>query len=147
MKARSISNLIATLIVIAIAVGVAVAVATLIPNIMSKTTPKKGVINLVGSEATYDPNSGTIWIEIRGEYTGSETATITGVSVTSGTTTLPLTPLSPLGSVRPGSYVKIVLRGTASFSAPPSKILVTVNYCFSDNTCYQSSELAPLRIG
>jgi len=82
---RSVSNFIALMIAVAIAVGVAVAVAVTIPPMLSNNAPKKGVLSIGGTEAVYDSASKTLWIDIRGHYSGAEPATIADTYVLADT--------------------------------------------------------------
>jgi len=58
-----------------------------------------------------------------------------------------VTPLSQVSSVDPNSYFKISLRSTSQINSPPPNIVIIVRYCFSDNTCYFSSEIIPVKTG
>jgi len=149
LRAKSISNLVAVLIAIGITIGVAIAVGMMMPELISRNTPKKGVLTLKGTEATYD-FSGTLWIEVRGQYSGAEPARISNITViaylpSGSTSNVALTLLTSLSNVKPNSYFKAVLRSTSSLTPAPSKIAVSIDYCFADNVCYTASEVVSVK--
>lgn len=149
LRAKSISNLVAVLIVVGITIGTAIAVSMIIPGLISRNAPKKGVLTLKGSEATYDP-SGTLWIEVRGQYSGTEPAKISTLTVVAylpsgSTSNVAVTLLTPLSDVKPNSYFKAVLRSASSLSSAPLKIAVSIEYCFADNVCYTATEVVPVK--
>jgi len=108
---RSVSNFIALMIAVVIAVGVAVAVAVTIPPMLSNNAPKKGVLSIGGTEAVYDSASKTLWIDIRGHYSGAEPATITG------------------------TYVLADASGVAGISLSTCYLYVCIDSCPSSSSC------------
>jgi len=141
---RSISSVHAMLIVLAVAVAVGVFVASVILAYINKNAPEKGVLSLAGSEAVYYKDEGVLWVTLRGEYTGADLAFVDTITVMSGSKTLNLNILSATWRLEPNTYFKSVATGSVSSSDIADKLVVTVQYCFSDGTCASTSATIPV---
>lgn len=138
---RTISNLISILIVLIIVIGIVISVGTIIPRFIQAQSPKKGILAISGSDAIYDLDTNILWIIVRGVYQGAESVQIVDIEIiVPGTTeTIPVEVVSGGNlTLKPNSYFKIIAR--ASTTQIPEKILVSINYCFRDNTCLSSVE-------